>query len=354
MSLKIRFHSAEATGLVLAKVGNPQRDEPLQTSREVFHIEEADRGAITALFLKPFKNLVGHRFAHHSSLDQHEMHGYARAIFTSAHGLLEKGCEIARHLYAKSNHPNIKSGDLCIALVRDIEVDGESVQGLCILKAETTLPFLTISTHDGDLRLATEQGFLPEKIDKGCLILDKFASEGHYVLTFDRTGGESRFWVRDFLGVQAVPDAAFLTNAYTDMAVTFLEQEFAADEAAPEEACTAAHEALTFFEEREQFDLADFEKEVLKSPEVAAKFAEHRAKVEEEQGQPLETTFEISHKDVGKARKKITAVLKLDTGVEIHLKPAFVQEDGVMERGFDDDRGMKWIKVWFNDVHVAE
>ena len=126
MSAKIRFTSATATGLVLAKVGHPQRDEPLQTSKEVFKIEENDQEPLTAIFLKPFKNLTAHRFSHHSSLDQHEMNAYAAAIFASDDGLLEKGCDIAKRLYAKSNHPNIKSGDLCISLIKDIEIDGET------------------------------------------------------------------------------------------------------------------------------------------------------------------------------------------------------------------------------------
>ena len=51
MSVKIQFSSAVATGIVLAKVGNPQRDEPLQTSREVFKVDDEDKEALTALFL---------------------------------------------------------------------------------------------------------------------------------------------------------------------------------------------------------------------------------------------------------------------------------------------------------------
>lgn len=349
MSVKVRFNSAITVGLVLAKVGNPQREEPLQTSKDVFRVSDEDQGALTALFLKPFKNLVAHRFQHHSSLDKHEMNSLSAAIFASPEGLLEKGCEIAKRLYSKSVHPNIKAGDLCIALMNDIEVNGEMKQGLCILKSETVTPFLSITTKDGDLQLSTEQGINPEKIDKGCLILDFFPTKGYYVLTFDRTGAESRFWIRDFLGVRAVPDAAFLTNTYAKMAVSFLEEEKPADDTPPWETCTAARDAINFFEGKEKFDLQEFEEQVLKEPDMVAKFAEHRSRVEEEQGQPLEKSFEISKKDVTKAKKKIGAVMKLDTGVEIHVKSSFVTEpDPVLERGFDETKGMKFIKVYFN------
>lgn len=349
MSVKLRLNTASATRLVLAKIGNPQREEPLQTSREVFEIAEADQAALTGIFLKPFKNLMAHRFTHHSSLDQHEMNNCAKALFADADDLLKRGCEIAKHLYSKSNHPNIKSGDLCIAHIKEIHIEGELVQGLCILKSESVTPFLTITTKDGDLRISTEQGIHPEKIDKGCLIIDYWPNKGYYVLTFDRSGADARFWTRDFLGVEAVPDAAFLTNAYAKMAVSFLEEQKPEEDTPPWETCNTARQALDYFEDREKFDLQEFEQEVLKTPEAVERFQEHRARAEEEQGQTFETSFDISKKDVTKAKKRISAVLKLDTGVEIHVKSTLSTEhDPVLERGYDDRKGMKFIKVYYN------
>jgi hypothetical protein len=353
MSVKLRFTSAIATGLVLAKVGHPQRDEPLQTSRELCAIPEADQETLSAIFLKPFKNLGGHRFSHHTSLDQHEMNACATAIFAEPDSLLEKGCDIAKRLYAKSNHPNIKSGDLCIALIRDIEVNGELTQGLCILKSESVVPFLSISTRNGDLQLSAEQGINPDKIDKGCLILNHQPQKGHHVLTFDRSGTDSRFWVRDFLGVVPISDSPFLTNKYATMAVAFAEKDAKEhpreDDAPPWETCTAARNALSYFEDKEKFSLQEFEEQVLRTPEATARFAAHRARVEQDQGHRLDDSFDISKKDVNKARNKVSAVIKLDTGVEIHLKPALAgKPDSVIERGYDAAKGMKFIKVFFN------
>ena len=362
MSAKIRFTSAAVTRLVLAKVGHPQREEPLQTSKRVFVVAEEDQSALTSLFVKPFKNLAGYRFNHHSSLDQHEMNQCAKSIFEAPDGLLEKGCDIAKRLYSKSNHPNIKSGDLCVALVEGVEINGTLVQAICILKSESVVPFLSISTKDGDLHLHTEQGINPEKIDKGCLILNHHPNKGYHVLTFDRTGSDSRFWVRDFLGVVAVTDSPFLTNKFTNMAVAFAKEEEKAkkedreergqdtnDDTPPWEAASAAKDALSYFEGKEQFSLQEYEEQVLRTPEAVEKFRKHKEKVEEEQGQRFDDSFEISKKDVTKARKRIGTVVKLDTGVEIHVKPGFADQDSeVLERGFDEEKGMKFIKVFFN------
>jgi len=123
----------------------------------------------------------------------------------------------------------------------------------------------------------------------------------------------------------------------------------AGDEAPPWEAHTAAREAISYFEGKEKFSLQEFEEEVLRTPEAVAKFRAHRAQVEAEQGHRFEDSFEISKKDVNKVKKKIASVVKLDTGVEIHLKPSLAdQADSLLERGFDEGKGMKFIKVYFN------
>jgi hypothetical protein len=349
MSIKLRFPSAVVTRLFLAKVGNPVRDEPLQMSKQAFDVNEEEREVLTPLFLKPFRNLMAHRFQHHSSLGKHEMNQLAGAVFAAPGRLLEHGTDIARRLYSKSNHPNIKSGDLCLSLIDDIEIEGHVTQALCILKSETVMPFLSISAEDGDLKLHTAEGINPEKIDKGCLIINHWPEQGYYVLTFDRSGGESRFWVRDFLGLQAVPDSAFLTSTYAELAMAAVRQEQEAS-APPEINGRAAGEVVAYFDEHENFDLQEFEERVLKTPEAVAHFAGERQKLEEERGQPLQTHFEISPKDVKKVKKQAEAVVKLDTGFEIRVPPEVMSNAGwLMERGTDDAKGMKFLKIYYNE-----
>jgi hypothetical protein len=179
-------------------------------------------------------------------------------------------------------------------------------------------------------------------------------------LTFDRSGSDSRFWVRDFLGVVPITDSPFLTNKYANMAVAFMEKEkkenpkkaaaAADDDTPPWDTANAARDAITYFEEKEKFDLQEFEEQVLKTPEAKAKFAEHRKTIEEEQGHKLEDSFEISKKDVAKTKNKIKTVMKLDTGAEVRLKPALAAKpDAVLEHGFDEEKKMKFIKIFFNE-----
>jgi hypothetical protein len=350
MTLKLNFEAVRITGLVLAKVGNPSRNEPLQTSKTLFKVEEEDQATLCPIFLKPFRNLTGQRFTHHSSLDKNEVNTSAVAIFDDPGTLLNQGCEIAQRLYSKSSHPNIKSGDLCLSLLEGVEIDGETKRALCILKSESMTPFLSISTRDGDLQLETEQGINPEKIDKGCLIVEHFEKKGFYVLTFDRAGSESRFWIRDFLGVRPIPDSALLTKRVAEMAVTAVSPETPEADSPPWEVNEPAREALSFLRDQKQFSLQEFEENALRTEAAKSRFAEERKRLEEEEGLELKDHFDISKRDISKAKKLMKSTMKLDTGVEIRLKPKVVDKpDEVLEKGFDESKKMNFIKIYFNE-----
>lgn len=350
MTLKLNFEAVEIAGLVLAKVGNPSRDEPLQTSKTLFQVSDEDQPTLRTIFLKPFRNLTGQRFTHHSSLEKNEVNTSASTIFDDPATLLKQGCDIAQRLYSKSAHPNIKSGDLCLSLMNGVEVDGVRKRALCILKSESVTPFLSISTRDGDLQLETEQGINPEKIDKGCLVIEHFEKKGFYVLTFDRGGAESRFWVRDFLGVRPIPDSSLLSKRVAEMAVTAVSPDTPDHDRPPWEVNEPARDALTFLGDQKQFSLQEFEENALRTEAAKSRFAEERKRLEEEEGLEFQEHFDISRRDISKAKKLMKSQFKLDTGVEIRLKPKVVEQpEGILEKGYDESRKMKFIKVYFNE-----
>lgn len=350
MTLKLNFEAVEIAGLVLAKVGNPSRDEALQTSKTLFQVKSEDQKTLCPIFLKPFRNLTGQRFTHHSSLEKNEINISARNIFEDPEALLTQGREIASRLYSKSSHPNIKSGDLCISLVKNIDLDGEMKRALVILKSESVTPFLSISSRDGDLQLETEQGINPEKIDKGCLILEHLSKKGFYVLTFDRAGSESRFWVRDFLGVRPIPDSALLSKRVAEMAVHAVAPEKLSEDSPPWDINEPAKEALSYLGEQKNFSLQEFEEKALRTEAAKSRFAEERKRVEEEEGITLEENFDISKRDITSGKKFMKRIMKLDTGVEIRLGPKVIDHpDEVLEKNYDEERKMSYLKIYFNE-----
>ncbi len=349
MSLLVKYHAAKISSMALAKVGNPTRNETLKTSKELCRVGERDSEVLTFAFLKPFKNLERQHFHHHSDVSQNEIHRSVTAVFKQPAALLDSGRQIARHLFSKSNHPNIKSGDLCVSIVEDVMVEGIKHQAICIIKSESRVPFLEISDQDGDLKLTTHNGIYPEKIDKGCLIIDRDAEDGYLVYTFDKSSGESQFWVRDFLALRPKKDAAFMTKQYAEMCVSFAEEGLPED-MAQEEKFQVANKALAYFDEKDEFDEGAFKQEALTEPAIIEKFNEYKSNFVDEDGKPIDNQFPIEKKAAKKASSKLKSLLKLDTGVTLRFTPNFVDEaEKCFERGMDEEKGMKFIKIYYNE-----
>tara|TARA_R110000850_G_scaffold4202_8_gene19554 strand:- start:620 stop:1675 length:1056 start_codon:yes stop_codon:yes gene_type:complete len=348
MSLPLNFNKANLSAMSLAKVGNPVRNEPLRTSQSLCHFKDEEAELLTHCFLKSFKSLELHQLAHHTDVEKNELFEYATAIFEDNENLLESGANIASHLHAKSNHANIKSGDLCVALINDIVISGETVQAISIIKSESKVPFLQISERDGDLVLTTEQGIYPDKIDKGCLIINHGKADGYSIYLFDKSGGSTQFWIRDFVGAKPVTNDDYLTKRYSELCVAFAEEGL--PEGTPQEDRMAvASSAINYINESDEFDLKEFESTALKEPERIEQFEEFKESYEEEHGQPLKEKFSVSKKEAEKAGNKLKSKMKLDVGVTLQFSSGFVHEaERFMERGFDEDKRMEFVKIYFN------
>ena len=347
MSIAPDFTEAALASLSLAKVGNPLRSEPLRTSKALCRFADSEAELLTHCFLKSFRSLELHQFHHHSDLEKNELYGYARTIFADNGSLLAQAAQIARHLQAHSNHPNIKSGDLCVALIDDVIVGGKAVQALSLIKSESKVPFLQISEKDGDLRLTTEQGIYPEKIDKGCLILNHDEENGYAVYLFDKSGGNTHFWNRDFVGAVPVKSDDYLTRHYSKLCLEFAEKGLPED-ALQEERMEVANRSLNYLEDSEEFDLDDFQERALEKPERIEQFQSFKSDYEEENGSDLDDRFTVSKIEAQKAKKRLKSRMKLDVGVELRFSSGFISRaDQFLERGHDEEKEMEYVKVWF-------
>lgn len=348
MSLSLHFRKARLSSMSLAKVGNPMRNEPFQTSKSLCRFDDEEAELLTHCFLKSFRSLELHQLFHHTAVESNELFQYATAIFQDNDQLLEQGEMIARHLHAKSNHPNIKSGDLCVALINNVVVGGETVQALSIVKSESKVPFLQISERNGDLVLTTEQGIYPEKIDKGCLIVNAGRADGYYVYLFDKSGGNTHFWVRDFVGAKPVTDDDYLTRRYSELCVAFAEKGLPED-ARQEERMEVASRAINYLNETEEFDLDDFQAKALADADRIERFNIFKEDYEQEKSGPLREKFTVSKKEAEKAGNRLKSRMKLDVGVTMQFSSGFIHEaERFLERGYDEDKMMEFVKIYFH------
>jgi len=344
----VHFRDSLIGAMTLAKIPAPGSGLPVQNSKAPCHLTDEEAALLASIFMKPFRALDPHRLHHHSHLSGNELHTYAQAIFRDPGTLLETGAHIAQHLHARSNHPNIKPGDLCVCLVDGVSWGDEPVQALCVIKSESQVPFLQISLRDGDLRLTTEQGIYPEKIDKGCLILDVEPEEGFVVFLFDKGGGDAQFWKRDFAGAVPLKSSDYLTKRYSQLCVAFAEKGMPED-TAPAERVEVARRAIDYLQENEEFDLAALREAAMPEPGLQEQFTAFKTQYEEETGSELEDQFPVSKKEAKKAKKRLKSRLKLDVGVDLKFSSGFIdQSERLMERGFDEEKHMQFLKVYFH------
>ena len=66
--------------------------------------------------------------------------------------------DIAKHLYAQSEHPHIKAGELYIAHIEGVQIDNLKTDAIGIFKSELKQDFLQFQERDSNLKMILEQG----------------------------------------------------------------------------------------------------------------------------------------------------------------------------------------------------
>lgn len=191
--------------MVVHRVGNPTRGEPLQLSERTTLVDEAVSGMLLDGYLKGIvSDRKKHQFVHETDLNLNEVYHYSRQFFRGEIDFLEVSQRIAKHLYGRSQHPNISAGDLLVIQFAGL-TDGErELRALGVFKSEIRDDFLTIIEGGGVFDISHASGINPRLIDKGALILE----HGPTVYAVDRLSREAKFWLDDFLKALRVPDKA--------------------------------------------------------------------------------------------------------------------------------------------------
>jgi len=195
--------------LAVHRVGNPSRGEPLQLSDRTPTVDEA----VSALLLSGYlKGIVSdkkkYQFFHETDLKLNEIYHYTRQFFNGEIDFLAVSQRIARHLYARSQHPNISAGDLFVILFDGLSDGDRNVRAIGVFKAEIRDDYLTVIESGDVFDIHHASGINPRLIDKGALILE----HGPTVYAVDRLGQQAKFWLDDFLKAMRVPDAASKTR----------------------------------------------------------------------------------------------------------------------------------------------
>lgn len=346
----LEFTDAVVEKLIVHQVGNKGLEQDIILSNEDYIPEDEDtKDVLMRYFLSPFKGDVFFKFTHSSDLEMNEVYNFAGQIFDNPDDFHKMSKSIAQHLYDKSTHPMIKSGELYIAYFKECYVEDEVVDCVGIFKSENKDTFIRIEQEDGKLILNFTNGINVKKLDKGCLIFNTEKDTGFKTAIVDsgsKAGEEALFWKDQFLKLQQRKDDYYNTEAFIDICKGFTKEVISNkdNDLDKTDQVEFVKKTESYFKENEEFDTQDFVNKVIKEPEFKESFTEYVEEYQEEKNIQPKESFSISPEAVKKYNKNFKSVIKLDKNFHIYVHSS----PDSMEKGYDESRGQNYYKLYFD------
>ncbi|MEG6584680.1 nucleoid-associated protein [Dendrosporobacter sp. 1207_IL3150] len=343
--------------LVIHKVGNKLKDEGIVISPELYQITDGDvEELLMKYFLSSFREKVLYKFFHETDIHLNEIYMYAAQAFISPDTFYSQSINMLKHLYEKSSHPQIKGGEFYVVYFSGCVINEQQTDAIGIFKTERKENYLKIANSRNSFSVGSDIGINIKKLDKGCIIFNSESVDGFRVAIVDNVnkGGnnEALYWKEEFLRLSDVQNNYFHTKNCLDMCQDFADTIYGpVYQADKKDRVVFMNEAISYFSNNNEFNLEDFAHNVVKKPELIEQFKEHKQLYDINQGIDQAESFSISGPAVKTVRRKFNNLIKLDTEIEIRIKTAAaeVTADEFIERGFDEQKGMYFYKVYFND-----
>ncbi|WP_276167616.1 nucleoid-associated protein [Zobellia alginiliquefaciens] len=346
----INLYPTQIETISLHRVGNKNKSEGIFLSEEPFSLNDETTGLLKEYFFKPFREKEENYFKLVNDVDVefNELHKIVSDIFADPESMHLNSKKIAQHLFEQSNHPHIKSGEVYVAYLTNVMLDNVKTEAVGIFKSELKHDFLQFEEKGSNLDIVIQQGININKLDKGCLIFNVNKEEGYKILSVDSNRYDTKYWLENFLDVEALADENFYTKNYLKFC-----QNFAKDVVLPAEdkqqEVLFMNRAVNHFAKNDEFEESGFLNEVMENPELIPEFKNY--KVEKGPKFSIEdvSNFDIANKAVSDARKKIKNVINLDTNIQIKLD--FINPESAekfVEKGWDEERQMYYYLVYFN------
>lgn len=346
----LNLFNTHIDSLSIHRVGNKSRNENLFLSESSYSLTDEIVPLIKEYFFRPFREKEENyfQFAHDVDLEYNEMFNLASEVFTNPSSVHEVSKKITHHLFEQSNHPHIKNGEVFVAYLTNIAIDNQTVDALGVFKSELKNDFLQFEERGSNLEMILQEGINLNKLDKGCLIFNYKKEEGYKILTVDSNRYDARYWLEQFLSVDAFQDENFMTKKYLKFC-----QEFAKEVVFPaedkKEEVLFMNRAVNHFAKNDTFEESKFLNEVIDNPDLIPEFKSYKADRGEKYSIEDVTYFPIANAAVSDARRTIKNVINLDTNIQIKLD--FVNPDSAekfVEKGWDEERQMYYYLVYFN------
>lgn len=344
----IDFSRAQLTHFALHHVGNKGLGEELTLSEKLIEFkDDFVKETLLRYFLSPFKTDVYYQFKGKVDITLQSVQNNCEDIFTSRNNFISKSAEVANHLYNQSMHPKINGGEFYIAFFKDAIVDGELCDALGFFKTENKETFIKVYQNNDEFDVDCDNGINIKKLDKGCIVFNTEKESGYKLSIIDtnnKTAECALYWEEDFLDAKIKANSYYHTKNILDATVGFCEEILTEqNNVKKEDQMMMLNTGTSYFKGKDKFNLKDFEKEVLKDPEVISAFQDYRSDFNKKLDLTAIEEFDISTTAVKKNEKYMRSVVKLDKNFHIYIH---ARHDYV-ERGYDEDKGLKYYKLYY-------
>jgi len=340
------FSQTNADHIITHHVGNPSNDGPLVLSQDATVVSEETLDFLLEYFLSPFKPQDFMSFTHPVELPMNEVYQIVRDCFAEADAFVENSQALAKLLYDRSSHPNIKSGELNVVRLSNIVYAGEVVDAIGIFKSEEDMAFLKMKYQESGFKIDHDFGFYLKGIDKACIVFDVDESDGYSVLVVDHTNKnkDAQYWIDDFLQLRPRSDPYNHTKDFLNVAKNFVAKQLPEEyEVSKTDKIDLLNRTLDYFKNNDSFEKTDFVEDVFQDQSMIESFSVYEASYRDDQGVSVKSEFPISPEAVKKQAKIFKSVLKLDKNFSIYIHG----DKSLIEQGVDSD-GRKFYKIYYD------
>ncbi len=344
------FSSSSLIKLSTHFIGNTYSEEDSFYSNESVDISNEDlKRLLLNYFTSPFKNKEeDFSFFHESEIGLNTVKHYIDKAFKEVKNFHNYTVNIAKHLFSVTNNPNIKSGELHFAYLKNVILDEKVFDAISIVKTEGKQNFFKVDRRNGNFDFKIEKGISEEKVDKACLILNLHAETGYKIFIIDETnkGEEAIFWKDKFLKIKPANDDYHFTKNYLTITKEFITKKLDTEyEISNKEKISYLNNSIQFFKENEKFKEKDFTDIVFQDEDVIKSFKKFKSEYSKDLDLKLESSFTISNSALKKQSRVFKSVLKLDKNFHIYIHG----NTELIEKGFDSKRGKNYYKIYFDD-----
>ncbi|WP_308601090.1 nucleoid-associated protein [uncultured Dysgonomonas sp.] len=327
----------------LHNIGNKFADQGVIFSKkELFPNQETQENLIK-YFLKPFKMDQSLKLFHESDINFNLVYVCVSNILKDPDSLLDNSTSLAKHLYERSDHPNIKGGEFYTVYFKNCVLNGDILDAVGLFKSENKDTFLKIQSDENSFEIKSDKGININKLDKGCLIFNTKQNDGYILGIVDsrNRGAETQYWIDDFLHVCERKDEYFNTQNFISLCKNFAKNELY--QLSKADRVDFLNKSIQFFKENENFNLEQFANKVIEQPEIIKSFTQYKNSFEDNNEIEISDSFTISNSAVKKQVRSLKNVIKLDKNFDIHIHGS----RELIEQGLDE-KG-KYYKVYYKE-----